>query len=48
MGKNKRRQLECYDSFHDKKLECDSAEECDFIAWCCEAASLGIVKDFIY
>lgn len=48
MGKNKRRQLECYDSFHQKKLECDSIEECDFVEWCCEAASLGIIQDFIY
>ena len=48
MGKNKRRQIECYDSFHEKKLECDSVEECDFIEWCCEAASLSIIKDFIY
>ena len=48
MGKNKRRQLECDDSFHGKKLQCDSLEECDFIYWCSEAASLGIIKDFIY
>lgn len=48
MGKNKRRQLECYDSFHEQSLSCDSAEECDFIEWCCEAASLNIIKDFIY
>ena len=48
MGKNKRRQFECYDSFHDKKLECDSIEECDFIQWCLEATNLKIIKDFIY
>ena len=48
MGKNKRRQLECYDSFHKVKLDCDSIEECDFIEWCSEAASLNIIKDFIY
>ena len=48
MGKNKRRQLECYDTFHEKQLSCDSAEEVDFVAWCCEAAKLGIIKDFSY
>ena len=48
MSKNKRRQFECYDSFHDKMLECDSIEEQDFIAWCCEAAKLKVIKDFIY
>ena len=48
MGKNKRRQLECYDTFHERQLSCDSVEEVDFLEWCCEAASLGIIKDFIY
>lgn len=48
MGKNKRRQLECYDSFHQKQISCDSIEECDFMEWCCEAARLGIIKDFTY
>lgn len=48
MGKNKRRQLSCYDSFHKIQLNCDSVEECDFIEWCSEAASLKIIKDFIY
>lgn len=48
MGKNKRRQLECFDSFHNQKLDCDSLEECDFICWCSEAASLGVIIDFVY
>ena len=48
MGKNKRRQIECYDTFHNQSLSCDSVEECDFIEWCNEAASLSVIKDFIY
>lgn len=37
-GKNKRRQLEAYDSLHDAILSVDSAEEVDFVNWLCEAA----------
>ena len=48
MGKNKRRQLECYDTFHNVTLSCDSAEEVDFIEWCSEAARLSVIQDFIY
>lgn len=48
MGKNKRRQIECYDSFHEVPLNCDSAEEVDFVEWCSEAAKLNVIQDFIY
>ena len=48
MGKNKKRQIECYDSFHEVPLNCDSAEEVDFVEWCSEAAKLNVIQDFIY
>lgn len=48
MGKNTRRQIMCRDIFHSIDVMCDSTEECDFIEWCSEAASLGIVKDYQY
>lgn len=48
MGKNKRRQLEYFDEFHHQKLLCDSNEEIDTLNWLNEAASLGVVLDYIY
>ena len=49
MGKNKRRQLEYIDEFHNNnKILCDSQEECDFISWCSEAAQLNIIIDYEY
>lgn len=48
MGKNKRRQLQHHDDFHDVDVMCDSQEECDFINWCSEAASLGFITDYEY
>ena len=47
-GKNKRRQLEAWDSAHGQSLSVDSAEECDFINWLCEAKSLSAIGDFQY
>lgn len=38
VGKNKRRQLEAYDSLHSVMLSVDSQEEVDFVNWLCEAA----------
>lgn len=46
MGKNKRKQIQHFDTFHNCAVACDSAEECDFFDWCCEAAKLGFIKDF--
>ena len=48
MGKNKRRQIEYFDEFHNKKLMCDSNEEIDALNWLNEAATLGIVIDYEY
>ena len=48
VGKNKRRQIETYDNVHGCALSVDSPEECDFIAWLCEAYQLGIIRDFQY
>lgn len=48
MGKNKRRQIGCFDSFHRVEVQCDSLEECDFLCWCSEAASLKVIHDFVY
>lgn len=48
MGKNKRRQFEHFDEFHNKQILCDSQEECDFINWCSEAAQLNIIIDYEY
>lgn len=47
-GRNKRRQLECFDVFHNQTLLCDSQEECDFIQWCSEATQLSIINDYEY
>lgn len=48
MGKNKRKQIEFYDSFHDRKEQLDSTEEVDMFHWLIEAQKLGIVSDFTY
>jgi hypothetical protein len=48
MGKNKRKQIEYFDGFHNCKLMCDSNEEVDTLNWLNEAASLGIVDDYAY
>ena len=37
-GKNKRKQIEVFDSLHGMTLSVDSQEEVDFVNWCCEAA----------
>lgn len=47
-GKNKRRQIEVYDSVHDIMLSVDSVEERDFCNWCCEAVQLSVLNDFRY
>jgi hypothetical protein len=47
-GKNKRRQLEIFDTIHNVNLSVDSQEEIDFINWCCEATNLSIINDFKY
>ena len=48
MGKNKRRQLQYYDSYHNTVVMLDSCEEQDVYAWCIEAIGLNILKDFRY
>ena len=48
MGKNKRRQLEYFDEFHNQKLMCDSNEEIDTLNWLNEAVNLGIIEDYQY
>lgn len=48
MGKNKRRQIEHKDEFHNVSVMCDSVEECDYIDWCVEAAWLKLIQDFEY
>lgn len=48
MGKNKRKQIPCFDAFHDVEVQCDSTEECDFIAWCSEMAQLKLIQDYVY
>ena len=47
-GKNKRRQLEAYDSLHSVMLSVDSQEEVDVLNWLCEAAQLSAISDFEY
>ena len=47
-GKNRRRQLEAWDSVHGRTLSVDSKEEQDFINWLCEANSLSVIGDFQY
>lgn len=48
MGKNKRRQFVGKDIVHNVDLYMDSVEELDFLEWCIEAVSLGIISDFEY
>ena len=48
MGKNKRKQLPCFDEIHNVELQCDSIEECDFICWLVEAVKFGLIEDFEY
>lgn len=47
-GKNRRRQLDAWDSAHGRALSVDSVEESDFINWLCEAKSLSVINDFQY
>ena len=47
-GKNKRRQLEAFDKFHNAALSVDSVEEKDFINWLNEAVELSVITDFDY
>lgn len=48
MSKNKRRQLQYYDSYHNIIVMLDSCEEQDVYAWCIEAVGKNILKDFRY
>lgn len=48
MGKNKRRQLDFFDSVHGVNLKCDSQEEIDFLEWLIEAKSKSLIDDFRY
>lgn len=48
MGKNKRRQFEQFDEFHNNLILCDSQEECDFINWCSEMAIKKLIIDYEY
>lgn len=48
MGKNKRRQLEAFDSVHKVTISADSNEEIDTLNWLCEAYDLSIINDFQY
>lgn len=47
-GKNKRRQLTCYDDMHKQELSVDSQEEVDTLAWLSEAMTLSVINDFSY
>jgi hypothetical protein len=47
-GKNKRRQLVCYDDIHMQELSVDSQEEADTLAWLSEASKLSVINDFTY
>lgn len=47
-GKNKRRQLTCYDDIHNVTLSVDSSEEIYTLAWLCEASKLSIINGFSY
>lgn len=48
MGKNKRKQIPYFDSFHDKQLSLDSVEEADMLEWLLEAQRLGFIVDWEY
>lgn len=47
-GKNKRRQLTCFDEIHSQALSVDSQEEVDTLAWLTEACKLSVINDFSY
>lgn len=47
-GKNKRRQITCYDDIHRQELSVDSQEEVDTLAWLSEATKLSVINDFSY
>lgn len=47
-GKNKHRQITCFDQIHQKVLSLDSNEEVDTLAWLTEACNLSIINDFDY
>ena len=48
MGKNKRKQIDYFDSFHNIKLQLDSMEEVDTLDWLLEAQKLGLIVDWEY
>ena len=48
IGKNKRRQLTCFDCIHNQTLSVDSVEEVDTLNWLSEACKLSIINDFSY
>lgn len=48
LGKNKRRQLICFDEIHNQELSVDSQEEIDTLYWLSEACKLSIINDFSY
>lgn len=48
MGKNKRRQLTCFDDIHNQTLSVDSTEEVDTLNWLSEACKLSVINDFSY
>ena len=45
-GKNRRRQLECFDEIHNVMLSVDSIEEVDTLSWLVEACQLSVINDF--
>lgn len=47
-GKNKRRQITCFDAVHSCWLSVDSQEEADMLQWLSEAHNLSVIKDFLY
>lgn len=48
MGKNKRKQIDYFDSFHNIQLQLDSMEEVDTLDWLLEAQELGLIVDWEY
>lgn len=47
-GKNKRRQLEVFDTTHNTTLSVDSNEEIDVVHWLNEAVDNNLIEDFYY
>lgn len=47
-GKNKRRQLEVFDTTHNTTLSVDSNEEIDVVHWLNEAVDNKLIEDFYY